>query len=85
MNCLAEIPQSAWLIDVPVDVQAAIAGPTMRVREIVALRIGAIISTSRRSGDNIDVLAGDAVIGSGELCRCGGELLIRMVRIGGRN
>jgi len=72
----------AHLNDVPVDIQAAIAGPVMRVREILALRPGGVIATPLRAGDSVDLLAGEARIGEGELSRSGGRPRVRMVRLG---
>ena len=33
--------------DVPVEVEAALAGPAMRVSDLLALRVGTVVNTSR--------------------------------------
>jgi len=78
---MANPERLAHLNDVPVEIEAVIAGPVMRVREILALRPGGVIVTPWRAGDSIGVLAGDARIGEGELSR-GGRPRVRMVRLG---
>ena len=77
--------QLSLLNDVPVDIEAAVAGPRMRVSEILALRAGSVISTGLRSGENIDVFAGCARIGAGEFSSTDQRVVIRMVRFGSKN
>jgi flagellar motor switch/type III secretory pathway protein FliN len=74
--------QFSLLNDVPVDIEAAVAGPKMRVSEILALRPGSVISTGLRAGASIDVFAGRARIGAGEFSSNGQREVIRMVRFG---
>ena len=73
------------LNDVPVDIEAAVAGPKMRVGEILAWRAGSVISTGLRAGESIDVFAGCARIGAGELSSNGQREVIRMVRFGSQD
>ena len=77
--------QFSLLDDVPVDIEAAVAGPKMRISEILALRAGSVISTGLRAGENIDVFAGRARIGAGEFSSNGQREVIRMVRFGGND
>jgi flagellar motor switch/type III secretory pathway protein FliN len=79
------LEQFSLLDDVPVDVEAAVAGPRMRVSEILALRNGSVIATGLRVGESIDVFAGRARIGSGEFSRNGQREVIRMVRFGSKD
>jgi flagellar motor switch/type III secretory pathway protein FliN len=74
--------QPTWLDDVPLDLEAAIAGPPMRVSAVLALRVGSVISTARPSGENIDVFAGGGRIGGGEFSANGPKAVLRMVRFG---
>jgi flagellar motor switch/type III secretory pathway protein FliN len=69
-------------VDVPVDVEAAFAGPVMRVSELLALRVGSVVATPRCVGENIAVFAGGARIGAGELSSRSRRTVIRMVRFG---
>ena len=68
--------------DVPVEVEAAVAGPAMRVSELLALRVGSIVATPGCIGENIAVFAGGARIGAGELSNRDRRLALRMVRFG---
>ena len=73
------------LDDVPVDIEAAVVGPKMRVGEILAWRAGSVISTGLRAGESIDVFAGCARIGAGEFSSNGQREVIRMVRFGSQD
>ena len=74
--------QLSLLDDVPVDIEAAVAGPRMRVSEILAWRAGSVISTGLRAGESVDVFAGRARIGAGEFSSNGQREVIRMVSFG---
>ena len=74
--------QSSWLDDVPLELEAAIDGHAMRVSAVLALRVGSLISTGRPSGENIDVFAGGARIGTGEFSAAGPNAVLRVVRLG---
>jgi flagellar motor switch/type III secretory pathway protein FliN len=56
----------------------------MRVSEILALRVGSVIATPLRSGDSVEVFAGKASIGAGELSSNSNRTIIRMVRLGSK-
>jgi flagellar motor switch/type III secretory pathway protein FliN len=77
--------QFPMLHDVPIDIEAAVAGPRMRVSEILALRAGSVISTGLRAGESIDVFAGRARIGAGEFSSNGHRQVVRMVRFGSKD
>ncbi len=74
--------QLSLLDDVPLDIEAAVAGPKMRVSDILALRVGSVISTGLRAGESIPVFAGRARIGAGEFSSHRQRVVIRMVRFG---
>jgi flagellar motor switch/type III secretory pathway protein FliN len=77
--------QFAWLEDVPVEVEAAIAGPTLRVGQILALEEGSVISTSLPAGETVEIFAAGAPIGGGELSNSGSRTSVRMVYLGSRS
>ena len=79
------LEQFSLLDDVPVDIEAAVAGPRMRVSEILAWRPGSVVSTGLRAGESIDVFAGRARIGTGEFSSDGRREVIRMVRFGSQD
>jgi flagellar motor switch protein FliN/FliY len=75
----------AHLFDVPLDVEATIDGPALRVSELLTLRVGSVIETRRAAGENIDLFAGDSYIGSGELAQINGNIAVRMVKLKGKD
>ena len=64
MTALEEI---AHLADVPLDLDVELGRKTMTVLAILSLAPGAVIRMPRSAGENIDILAGGTVIGSGEI------------------
>jgi flagellar motor switch protein FliN/FliY len=64
MNALEEI---AHLADVRMHVEVELDRRMMVVREILALEVGSVISMSRSAGENIDIVIGGALVGSGEI------------------
>ncbi len=64
MSALEEIHH---LADVPVFVDIELDRKIMAVREILALEAGAVIKMPRSAGENIDLLVGGALVGSGEI------------------
>lgn len=64
MNTLEEI---AHLADVRMRVEVELDRRMMVVRDILALDVGSVISMSRSAGENIDIVIGGALVGSGEI------------------
>ncbi len=64
MTALEEVKH---LADVPIDLEVELGRKAMPVRDILALAEGSIIKLARSAGENIDVRAGDTVIGSAEI------------------
>lgn len=64
MTALEEI---AHLADVPIEIEIELARKTMALREILALTVGSVVKMPRSAGENIDILAGGTLIGSGEV------------------
>jgi flagellar motor switch/type III secretory pathway protein FliN len=77
-------PQLARLLDLPFQVEATLRGPTLRVSQLLSLKAGSLISTTHPAGESVDVFAGNAYIGSGELDIVNGRHVIRMVRFSGK-
>lgn len=76
-------PARSWSFDdVPVDVEAAVPGPVMRVSELLELRQGDVLNVQHPVGENIPVFAGGSRIGVGELSHINRRLILRMVRFG---
>lgn len=59
--------QIGHLSDIPIDVDVELDRKTMSVREILSLDQGSVIKMVRSAGENIDIYAGGALLGSGEI------------------
>jgi flagellar motor switch protein FliN/FliY len=57
----------AHVADIPISVNVHLDCITMTIREVLALRAGAVIKTTRAAGENVAILVGGAPIGSGEI------------------
>jgi flagellar motor switch/type III secretory pathway protein FliN len=74
----------SWLDDLPLEIEVAVAGPSMRVTRILELRAGSVVTTALNEGETVDVFAGGARIGDGELSTHAGRTEIRMVHFGSK-
>ncbi len=57
----------AFLGDVPLEIEVELDRKVMTIEEILALEAGSVIRMSRSAGENIDILIGGALVGSGEI------------------
>jgi flagellar motor switch/type III secretory pathway protein FliN len=73
------------LLDVPFTVEATLPGPTLQVRELLELAPGNTVATPHPSGGALDVFAGGAMLGIGELSGVNGRAVIRMVKFRGKS
>ncbi len=64
MTALEEI---AHLSNVPMDVEVELDRRNMTMREILALERGSVVKMTRSAGENIDLVIGGALVGSGEI------------------
>jgi len=64
MTALEEI---AHLSNVPIDLAVELDRRTMTVREILGLEPGAVVKMNRSAGENIDLVIGGKVVGTGEI------------------
>ena len=64
---MSPIEELGELADVPVDVEVELGRQIMTIRQILELTKDSVIRIARSAGDNIDILVGQAVIGSGEI------------------
>ena len=80
---MAKLPEH--LLDVPFTVEATLKGPTLRVRELLELAPGNLIATQRPAGEALDVFAGGAMLGIGELAVMNSRAVIRMVKFRGKS
>jgi flagellar motor switch/type III secretory pathway protein FliN len=71
--------------EVPLKVEALIPCPRMRISDLLALRPGSIVEAGRLAGENVDVLAGNAFLGIGELTKLDGKLMLRILGFRGED
>ncbi|HUA63488.1 MAG TPA: FliM/FliN family flagellar motor C-terminal domain-containing protein [Verrucomicrobiae bacterium] len=82
---MADHPEIAHLLDLPMALEATLAGPILRVEELLELGVGSMIPTQSAAGETIDVFAGGARIGRGELGGARGRTTVRMVWFQGQD
>jgi flagellar motor switch protein FliN len=64
---LTVFEQIAHLAEVPIDLDVQLGHAILTVEAILALDTGSVIKMPRSAGENIDILAGGSLIGSGEI------------------
>lgn len=82
---MANGSQAGHLLDIPLEVEAVVEGRALRVSELLELSVGSLVMTARAAGENVDVLAGGTLLGSGELARANGFRVVRMVDFKGKS
>lgn len=68
--------------DVPLPLRAELGRKTISFRELLDLKMGSIVPLSRPAGENVDLYAGEAYLGSGEILVIDGVLAVRLADIG---
>ena len=64
---MTPLEQITHLADIPIFIDVELARKTMTVASILGLEKGSVIKMNRSAGDNIDILVGGALVGSGEI------------------
>jgi flagellar motor switch protein FliN/FliY len=64
---MTPLEEIAPLADVPVDIEVELDRRVMLAREVLELEEGAVITTARSAGENIDIYIGGVLCGSGEI------------------
>src|SRR5579863_3848401 len=64
--------------DVIVEVRAELDRTTFTVLELLGLEIGSLLEFSRSTGENIDIYAGDVLLGWGEVLLLDGSMAVRL-------
>ena len=63
----------------------ALESKRISAAELLELAVGSLVITSCAAGENVDVLAGGTLLGSGELARANGHRVVRMVDFKGKS
>lgn len=66
------------LLDVPLALRAELDQRSMSLGELLELSAGSIIKLSRPTGENIDIYAGEVLIGWGEILQIDGSVAVRV-------
>ena len=78
-----DVTELARFMDVPLEIEALVEGPRLRVGDLLALQTGSVIETTMPAGENIDVFAGQSPLGVGELTASRGRVIVRILRFRG--
>ncbi|HYP14161.1 MAG TPA: FliM/FliN family flagellar motor C-terminal domain-containing protein [Bryobacteraceae bacterium] len=63
---------------VPIEIEGQLDRRVISMREILSLKPGQTIRLNRSAGDNIDILAGGATIGFGEIAVLENQICLRL-------
>ena len=61
------LQQLSHLADLPVTIDIELDRRVMSMRQVLELGAGSVIKMSRSAGENIDVLVGGTLVGTGEI------------------
>jgi flagellar motor switch/type III secretory pathway protein FliN len=75
--------QLARFMDIPLEIEALVEGPRLRVRDLLSLTAGNVIETTLPAGENINVVAAQSLLGAGELAVSSGKVVVRILRFRG--
>ena len=64
--------------DVMVEVRAELDRTTFTIFELLGLQPGSLLEFSRSTGENIDIYAGDVLVGWGEVLLMDGSMAVRL-------
>jgi flagellar motor switch protein FliN/FliY len=64
---VAQIEEVARFADVPMSIEVEIGRPQLRLRDILGLHEGSVVTLSRAAGENIDIRVSGVLIGFGEI------------------
>ena len=80
---MAKTEALARMLDVELDVDVRVDGPTLTLSQILALRVGQVIATERRVGEEFGVFASNTQVGLGEIAVSKNRVAVRMTRFAG--
>jgi len=82
---MADLQKVGRLLDIPLEVEAVVEAHALRVSALLELAVGSLVVSGRAAGESVDILAGRAFLGAGELAAANGHRVVRMVNLKGRN
>jgi flagellar motor switch protein FliN len=79
----AVLPGYEMIEDVEISLEAELGHKTFTIQQLLNLRVGTVLPLGRPTGENVDVYAGDFLLGSGEILIVDSTLAIRMADLRG--
>lgn len=64
---MSVLDQIAHFGSIPIEIEVQLGSQQMTVEQVLSLSAGSVIRISRSAGENIDILAGGHLMGSGEI------------------
>jgi flagellar motor switch protein FliN len=85
MDPMSDEKAIARLADVPLKVRAELDRRRLRVRDVLELSVGSVISLKKPAGESVDILVEGVRVGSGDVVASAKTLSVRVTRFGGRS
>ena len=84
MSTDTQAPNFHVVEDVKVMLRAELDQRTISFPALLGLEVGSILQLTRPTGENVDLYAGDVLIGCGEILVMDSNLAVRMADLGGK-
>jgi flagellar motor switch/type III secretory pathway protein FliN len=79
-----QTPNFRVIEDVKIPLHAELDQRTISFPALLGLEVGSILQLTRPTGENVDLYAGDVLIGCGEILVIDSNLAVRMADLGGK-
>jgi len=67
--------------DVPFGITVQLGERSMKIRDILQLQLGSVISLSKSAGENVDILINERIVAFGEVMELEGSTGIRITEL----
>jgi flagellar motor switch protein FliN/FliY len=64
---MTPLEEVATVADIPVKIEVELDRKVMSMKDVLDLDVGSVVRMGRSAGENIDILIGGTLIGSGEI------------------
>ncbi|MEO8659289.1 MAG: FliM/FliN family flagellar motor switch protein [Bryobacteraceae bacterium] len=81
---MANADALARMLDIPLEIDVSVDGPTLTLSQILALRVGTVVATQKRVGEEFGIFAANTQVGFGEIAVSQNRVFVRMTRFAGR-
>ena len=76
---MSELPPH--LADVPLEVRAELACPPMKLRQVLELRPGSVLSTGKLTGYSVELIVAGLSVGAARLLDRPGPVMVRLLHL----